>query len=110
MSMTDFLNAEDIMKAVGAFTAVDSFDHKKFFQMVGLKKKSPDDVKKVFHILDKDESGFIEEEELGSILKAFSPDARDLSAKEVKILLAAGDKDGDDKIGVDEFTALVAES
>ncbi|XP_007446792.1 PREDICTED: parvalbumin alpha [Lipotes vexillifer] len=110
MSMTDFLNAEDITKAVGAFTAVDSFDHKKFFQMVGLKKKSPDDVKKVFHILDKDESGFIEEEELGSFLKAFSPDARDLSAKEVKTLLAAGDKDGDDKIGVDEFSALVAES
>uniref|UniRef100_A0A8C3WIL3 Parvalbumin n=1 Tax=Catagonus wagneri TaxID=51154 RepID=A0A8C3WIL3_9CETA len=65
MSMTDLLNAEDIKKAVGAFTAVDSFDHKKFFQMVGLKKKSPDDVKKVFHILDKDKSGFIEEEELG---------------------------------------------
>lgn len=46
-------------------TAADSFDHKRFFQMVGLKKKSPDDVKKVFHILDKDKSGFIEEDELG---------------------------------------------
>lgn len=46
-------------------TAIDSFDHKKFFQMVGLKKKSADDVKKVFHILDKDKSGFIEEDELG---------------------------------------------
>lgn len=46
-------------------TAADSFDHRKFFQMVGLKKKSPDDVKKVFHILDKDKSGFIEEDELG---------------------------------------------
>lgn len=46
-------------------TAADSFDHKKFFQMVGLKKKSPDEVKKVFHILDKDKSGFIEEDELG---------------------------------------------
>ncbi|XP_029811651.1 parvalbumin alpha [Suricata suricatta] len=110
MSMTDLLNAEDIKKAVGAFTAVDSFDHKKFFQMVGLKKKSPDDVKKVFHILDKDKSGFIEEDELGFILKGFSPDARDLSAKETKTLMAAGDKDGDGKIGVDEFSSLVAES
>ncbi|XP_007165732.1 parvalbumin alpha [Balaenoptera acutorostrata] len=110
MSMTDFLNAEDITKAVGAFTAVDSFDYKKFFQMVGLKKKSPDDVKKVFHILDKDKNGFIDEKELGTILKAFSPDARDLSAKEIKILLAAGDKEGNEKIGVDDFFALVAES
>uniref|UniRef100_A0A4W2IGV1 Parvalbumin n=1 Tax=Bos indicus x Bos taurus TaxID=30522 RepID=A0A4W2IGV1_BOBOX len=110
MSMTDLLHAEDIKKAVGAFTAVDSFDHKKFFQMVGLKKKSPEDVKKVFHILDKDKSGFIEEEELGFILKGFSPDARDLSVKETKTLLAAGDKDGDGKIGADEFSTLVAES
>ncbi|XP_055422160.1 parvalbumin alpha isoform X1 [Bubalus kerabau] len=110
MSMTDLLHAEDIKKAVGAFTAVDSFDHKKFFQMVGLKKKSPEDVKKVFHILDKDKSGFIEEEELGFILKGFSPDARDLSVKETKTLMAAGDKDGDGKIGADEFSTLVAES
>lgn len=44
--------------------AAESFNYKKFFEMVGLKKKSPEDVKKVFHILDKDRSGFIEEEEL----------------------------------------------
>ncbi|KAM9229752.1 parvalbumin alpha [Trichechus inunguis] len=110
MSMTEFLNAEDIKKAVGAFAATDSFDHKKFFQMVGLKKICPDDVKKVFHILDKDKSGFIEEEELGFILKGFSSDARDLSAKETRTLLAAGDKDGDGKIGAEEFSSLVAES
>ncbi|XP_016042002.1 parvalbumin alpha isoform X2 [Erinaceus europaeus] len=110
MSMTELLNAEDIKKALAAFTGVDSFDHKKFFQMLGLKKKSPDDVKKVFHILDKDKSGFIEEDELGSILKGFSADARDLTAKETKTLLAAGDKDGDGKIGVEEFSILVAES
>ncbi|KFO36719.1 parvalbumin alpha [Fukomys damarensis] len=110
MSMTDLLNAEDIRKAVGAFTAAESFDHKKFFQMVGLKNKSPEDVKKVFHILDKDKSGFIEEEELGSILKGFAVNARDLSSAETKTLMAAGDKDGDGKIGADEFSSLVAES
>ncbi|XP_036155740.1 parvalbumin alpha isoform X2 [Myotis myotis] len=102
MSMTDLLSVEDIKKALGAFAAADSFDHRKFFQMVGLKKKSADEVKKVFQILDKDKSGFIEEDELGSILKGFAADARDLSATETKTLLAAGDKDGDGKIGIDE--------
>ncbi|EHB06422.1 Parvalbumin alpha, partial [Heterocephalus glaber] len=101
MSMTDFLSAEDIKKAIGAFAAADSFDHRKFFQMVGLKKKSLDNVKKVFHILDRDKSSFIEEAELRFFLQAFAPDARELSAKETKTLLAAGDKDGDGKIGAD---------
>ncbi|NXD81296.1 PRVM protein, partial [Halcyon senegalensis] len=81
--------------------AAESFNYKKFFEMVGLKKKSPEDVKKVFHILDKDRSGFIEEEELKFVLKGFTPDGRDLSDKETKALLAAGDKDGDGKIGAD---------
>ncbi|OPJ68862.1 parvalbumin alpha [Patagioenas fasciata monilis] len=110
MAMTDVLSAEDIKKAVGAFSAAESFNYKKFFEMVGLKKKSPEDVKKVFHILDKDRSGFIEEEELKFVLKGFTPDGRDLSDKETKALLAAGDKDGDGKIGADEFATLVAES
>lgn len=44
--------------------APDSFCPKKFFQMCGLTKKSPQDVKKVFGILDNDGSGYIEEEEL----------------------------------------------
>lgn len=48
-----------------ASLAPDSFNHKKFFELCGLKSKSKDDVIKVFHILDKDESGFIEKDELG---------------------------------------------
>ncbi|XP_048358189.1 parvalbumin alpha [Sphaerodactylus townsendi] len=110
MSMTDVLKADDIKKAVAAFAAADSFNHKKFFELVGLKKLSKGDVEKVFHILDKDRSGFIEEDELKFVLKGFSADGRDLSDKETKTFLAAGDKDGDGKIGVDEFTTLVAES
>ncbi|KAG8556737.1 hypothetical protein GDO81_018188 [Engystomops pustulosus] len=109
MSMTDVLAAADISKAVGAFAAPDSFSHKKFFEMVGLKAKSKDDMKKVFQILDQDASGFIEEEELCLILKGFAANGRTLSAKETKDLLNAGDKDGDGKIGVEEFVAMVAE-
>lgn len=45
-------------------SAPDSFCPKKFFQMCGLSKRSPQDIKKVFAILDNDDSGYIEEEEL----------------------------------------------
>ncbi|XP_053324662.1 parvalbumin alpha [Spea bombifrons] len=109
MSMTDLLCAADIKKAVGAFAAVDSFNHKKFFELVGLKGKTTEEVKKIFHILDQDRSGFIELDELKLVLKGFTSEGRALSDNETKIFLAAGDKDGDGKIGVDEFTALVAE-
>ncbi|KAG2463618.1 PRVA protein, partial [Polypterus senegalus] len=82
--------------------AAESFDHKKFFEMVGLKKKTPDEVKKVFQILDQDHSGFIEEEELKFVMKGFSKDGRDLSDAETKKFMKAGDKDGDGKIGIDD--------
>ncbi|KAM9346770.1 parvalbumin 6 [Symphorus nematophorus] len=109
MAMSSILNTDDIKKALDAFAVADSFDHKKFFDMVGLKAKSADDVKKVFTVLDADNSGFIEEEELKFVLKGFAKDGRDLTDKETKTFLQAADKDGDGKIGVDEFTCLVKE-
>nr|CAM57380.1 parvalbumin [Limnonectes macrodon] len=109
MPMTDLLAACDIPKAMAAFPAAEPFNHKKFFELCGLKGKSQDDMKKVFHMLDKDQSGFIEKDELALILKGFTPEGRDLSDKETTALLAAGDKDGDGKIGVDEFVKLVSE-
>ncbi|XP_046871160.1 parvalbumin-7-like [Hypomesus transpacificus] len=107
MAMNSILNADDITKALAAFAAADSFNHKKFFEMVGLKAKSADDVKKVFLVLDADSSGFIEENEMKTLLKRFSPEGRDLTDKETKALLQAADTDGDGKISSDEFTALV---
>uniref|UniRef100_UPI00398ED1DA parvalbumin alpha-like n=1 Tax=Pristiophorus japonicus TaxID=55135 RepID=UPI00398ED1DA len=110
MPMTELLAAADITKALGAFQAPGSFDHKKFFQLVGLKKKTPEEVKKVFKILDADQSGYIEEDELKSVLKGFAPEGRDLSDSETKALLAAGDEDHDGKIGAEEFAKMVAQA
>lgn len=47
-----------------AFSAADSFEYKAFFKACGLSSKSADEVKKAFLIIDQDNSGFIEEEEL----------------------------------------------
>lgn len=44
--------------------AADSFNYKTFFKACGLAGKSADDVKKAFAIIDQDNSGYIEEEEL----------------------------------------------
>ncbi|XP_038845042.1 parvalbumin-7-like [Salvelinus namaycush] len=109
MAMNSILKAADIKKALEAFAAADSFDHKKFFEMVGLKAKSAEDVKKAFLVLDADASGFIEEEELKFVLKGFASDGRDLTDKETKAFLNEADKDGDGMIGIDEFVALVHE-
>ncbi|XP_032869123.1 parvalbumin alpha [Amblyraja radiata] len=110
MLMTDVLAAEDIKNALKAFHDPGSFNHKKFFEMVGLKKKTEKEMEQVFHILDQDRSGFIEEEELKSLLKSFAAEGRDLSPSETKLLLDAGDDDHDGKIGKSEFTKLVQQS
>ncbi|KAM3865172.1 parvalbumin-7 [Diretmus argenteus] len=109
MAMNDLLKAEDIKKALDAFAVADSFDHKKFFEMVGMKAMSAENVKKVFQALDVDASGFIEEEELKFVLKGFAADGRDLTDAETKRFLEAADKDGDGMIGSDEFEVLVHE-
>lgn len=45
-------------------SAAESFSYKSFFQKCGLASKSIEDLKKAFAIIDQDNSGFIEEEEL----------------------------------------------
>ncbi|XP_063790563.1 parvalbumin beta-like [Pseudophryne corroboree] len=107
MSITDILSAKDIEAALKSVEADGSFDYKSFFKIVGLSGKSGDQAKKVFEILDRDCSGYIEEDELGLFLQNFNDKARKLNAEETQKFLKAGDSDGDGKIGVDEFQALV---
>ncbi|XP_075035773.1 parvalbumin beta-like [Mixophyes fleayi] len=107
MSINDILSAKDIEAALKSVQAVGSFDFKTFVKLVGLSGKSPDVIKKVFEFLDRDCSGFIEEDELALFLQNFKSDARALNDAETKAFLKAGDSDGDGKIGVDEFQALV---
>uniref|UniRef100_A0A672QL11 Parvalbumin n=1 Tax=Sinocyclocheilus grahami TaxID=75366 RepID=A0A672QL11_SINGR len=107
MSLSSVLSADAIDSALKDCQAPDSFTPKKFFQLCGLTKKSPQEVKNVFNILDNDASGFIEEEELKFFLQRFSAGARVLTDKETKAFLSAADDDSDGKIGVDEFQAMV---
>ncbi|XP_029014886.1 parvalbumin 8 [Betta splendens] len=107
MSLSSILSADAIENAIKDCQAPDSFCPRKFFQICGLSKKSPQDVRKAFGILDNDASGFIEEEELKFFLQRFNPGARVLTDKETKAFLAAADDDSDGKIGVDEFQAMV---
>ncbi|XP_075994914.1 parvalbumin beta-like [Genypterus blacodes] len=101
------LDAVAVKAALDGCSAADSFEYKKFFGACGLSAKSADEIKAAFRVIDQDESGFIEEEELKLFLQNFSASARALTDKETAAFLAAGDSDGDGKIGIDEFAALV---
>ncbi|XP_071402298.1 parvalbumin beta-like [Centroberyx affinis] len=107
MAFAGVLKDADITAALAACKGEGSFKHKDFFAKVGLAAKSADDVKKAFAIIDQDKSGFIEEDELKLFLQNFSGSARALSDAETKEFLKAGDSDGDGKIGVDEFAAMI---
>ncbi|XP_029015719.1 parvalbumin beta-like [Betta splendens] len=107
MAFSGVLNEAEVKAALDGCSAADSFDYKKFFKACGLAGKTTEDIKKAFAIIDQDNSGFIEEEELKLFLQNFSGSARALTDKETKAFLSAGDSDGDGKIGVDEFAALV---
>lgn len=53
-------------------SAKDSFSPKTFFATLGLSKKTPSEIEKVFKMLDQDKSGFIEQDELQLSIVTFS--------------------------------------
>ncbi|XP_029946478.1 parvalbumin beta-like [Salarias fasciatus] len=107
MAFAGVLTDADVAAALDQCKDADTFDHKKFFATSGLSGKSAEDVKKAFGIIDQDKSGFIEEDELKLFLQNFKAGARALTDAETKKFLAAGDTDGDGKIGADEFATVV---
>ncbi|TKS91880.1 Parvalbumin beta [Collichthys lucidus] len=53
------------------------------------------------------ERGFVKPTPTGDTCENFSPGARELTVAETKALMAAGDKDGDGKIGMEEFCDIL---
>ncbi|XP_042336622.1 parvalbumin beta-like [Sceloporus undulatus] len=108
MALAGILSDAEIAAGLASCKDAETFSCKTFFAKAGLHGKSKEQLTKVFAILDQDKSGYIEREELQKFLQNFAASARLLTDKETKAFLDAGDTDGDGKIGVDEFIALVS--
>ncbi|XP_073399164.1 parvalbumin beta-like isoform X1 [Dendrobates tinctorius] len=108
-SIRDFLSKEAIDKALSAVKDSDSFLPIEFFNAIGLKKQVGI-VNKIFNFLDRNKSGFIEEEDAEDLLQNFRHDARKLTPAETAAFMKAGDPNNTGKISPAAFSAMVQAS
>ncbi|XP_053331126.1 parvalbumin alpha-like [Spea bombifrons] len=107
MALVGMLSEADISSALQSCNAPETFNPKIFIAKSGLKRKTKEELKKVFQILDQNKSGFLEEVDLKMFLKNFNHGARTLTDIETKSFMKTGDADHDGKMGMDDFQALV---
>ena len=74
-------------------------------EIVHLTQEQVDEIKEAFKLFDKDDSGFIDTEELKDAMRALG---FVYDKKKVKELMEQADKDGSGQIDQDEFKALMA--
>ncbi|KAL7989560.1 parvalbumin-like EF-hand-containing protein [Crotalus tigris] len=89
-----------------------SFNYTKFFEYMRKFLTSEEKevhLRKAFKLLDKDDSGFIEWNEIKYILAAVPSNVPivPLSDEEAEAVIQAADKDGDGRIDFQEFTDMV---
>uniref|UniRef100_A0A8C8VJ24 Parvalbumin n=1 Tax=Pelusios castaneus TaxID=367368 RepID=A0A8C8VJ24_9SAUR len=101
----DLLPAD--MRYHGAFNYSKFFEYMQQFQT---SSEREDHVRKAFQLLDKDNSGFIEWNEIKYILSTIPSTlpAIPLSDEEAEAIIQAADADGDGRINFQEFSDLLA--
>ncbi|KAG8433073.1 hypothetical protein GDO86_017378 [Hymenochirus boettgeri] len=107
MSLKGILSPSDIAAALKDCQDPGSFKPKRFCEICGITKVSDSQLKEIFKVVDDDESGYAEEEELKFFLQRLDPGARVLTACETKDFMSAADHDGDGKIGSEEFIEMI---
>lgn len=65
-----------------------------------------DEIKQIFHMLDKDGDGFITPAELERMMPLVN---EDLSKEEIREMIQVADANGDGKVSLDEFVQLVVQ-
>ncbi|XP_006635229.1 parvalbumin-like EF-hand-containing protein [Lepisosteus oculatus] len=112
LAMGASLSDQDINRMPREMRLQGNFNYSKFFeymQQFTTSEQQEESIKKAFKMLDKDNSGYIEWNEIKYILSTVpsSMPVMPLSDEEAEAMLQAADVDGDGRIDFREFSDLV---